>query len=345
MSEIIESTGREVTERTPEVIAAEIRYIDEETCKSILHGAIEIGQRLQEAKEMLAHGEWESWCKENLDYSKSKAERFMKIAAEYGDENSTYYIALTKTSTLTDLSISNALRLLQVPEKEVENFAEKHDLSSISARELEKEIKKLKADLKAEEDAKASAERSLEDAAKIAEKEKADLQEEIKKLKDELELAMTVEVNDEFESYKKEMSEKIEQLQEKLEKSKSKVEMLKEEINQANGSVQEAVKRAVKEATENAADEAAKKAESEVSEKLAELEAEKREKQEEIERLEKKLSASSDDTLIRLNIKVQNLQTELKDIKSLLNRLEPEMAGKIKVGIKTIFEGYKELME
>ena len=345
MSEIIDSTGREVAERTPEVIAAEIRYIDEETCKSILRGAVEIGQRLQEAKEMLAHGEWESWCRDNLDYSKSKAERFMRIAAKYGDESSAYYVALAKTSALTDFSITNALSLLSVPEEEVENFVEGHDISSISTRELEEEIKKLKADLKAKEDAKSSAERSLEDAARIAEKEKADLQEEIKKLKDELELATAVEADNEFESYKKEMSEKIEQLQDKLEKSKNKVKTLKEEIDQANRSVQETVERAVKEATENAADEAAKKAESEVSEKLAELEAEKREKQEEIERLEKKLSASSDDTLVRLNIKVQNLQTELKGIKALLDKLEPETAEKIRAGIKMIFINYEELTE
>lgn len=345
MNEIIESTGREVDERTPEVIAIEIRTIEENIYKTAITGAVEIGLRLQEIKKALPHGEWYNFIAKNLGYSERQAQNFMKIASEYSSEDSPYLSALSKTHACADLSISKALRLLQVPENEVESFVEKHDVSQMKVKDLEEEIKKLKEDLKAKDDAKSSAERSLEDAAKIAEKEKTDLQDEIKKLKDELELATAVEVDNELESYKKEMSEKIEQLQDKLEKSKSKEDMLKEEINQANRSVQEAVERAVKEATENAADEAAKKAESEVSEKLAALEAEKREKQEEIERLEKKLSASSDDTLIRLNIKVQNLQAELKDIKMLLSKLEPETAGKIRAGIKMILINYEELTE
>lgn len=345
MSEIIESTGREVAERTPEVIAVEIRTIEENIYKTAVTGAIEIGLRLQEIKDALPHGEWYNFISKNLGYSERQAQNFMKIASEYGAENSPYLEALSKTHTCADLSISKALRLLQVPENEVENFVEKHDVSQMKVKELEEEIKKLKYDIKEKEDAKSNTEKNLEDAVNIAKYEKAELQEEIERLKKELDLAAAVEVDDEFESYKKEMSEKIKKLESRIEKSKIKEKTLKEELNQANRATHEAVERAVGEAVAAATEEAVKSAEYEVAEKMAALEAEKKQKEEEITRLEKKLSASSDDTLIRLNIKVQSLQSELKDIKLLLSKLDPETATKIKKGLKMIIDNNKELME
>lgn len=345
MSEIIESTGREVAERTPEVIAVEIRTIEENIYKTAVTGAIEIGLRLQEIKDALPHGEWYNFISKNLGYSERQAQNFMKIASEYGAENSPYLEALSKTHTCADLSISKALRLLQVPENEVENFVEKHDVSQMKVKELEDEIKKLKSDIKEKEDARYNTEKNLEDAVNIAKYEKAEFQKEIEKLKKELDLAAAVEVDDEFESYKKEMSEKIEKLESRLKKSKIKEKTLKEELNQANRDTHEAVERAVGEAVAIATEEAVKSAEHEVAEKMAALEAEKKQKEEEITRLEKKLSASSDDTLIRLNIKVQSLQSELKDIKLLLSKLDPETATKIKKGLKMIIDNNKELME
>ena len=345
MSEIIESTGREVAERTPEVIAVEIRTIEENIYKTAVTGAIEIGLRLQEIKDALPHGEWYNFISKNLGYSERQAQNFMKIASEYGAENSPYLEALSKTHTCADLSISKALRLLQVPENEVENFVEKHDVSQMKVKELEEEIKKLKYDIKEKEDAKSNTEKNLEDAVNIAKYEKAELQEEIEKLKKELDLAAAVEVDYEFESYKKEMSEKIKKLESRIEKSKIKEKTLKEELNQANRATHEAVERAVGEAVAAATEEAVKSAEYEVAEKMAALEAEKKQKEEEITRLEKKLSASSDDTLIRLNIKVQSLQSELKDIKLLLSKLDPETATKIKKGLKMIIDNNKELIE
>lgn len=345
MSEIIESTGREVAERTPEVIAVEIRTIEENIYKTAVTGAIEIGLRLQEIKDALPHGEWYNFISKNLGYSERQAQNFMKIASEYGAENSPYLEALSKTHTCADLSISKALRLLQVPENEVENFVGKHDVSQMKVKELEDEIKKLKSGIKEKEDARSNTEKNLEDTVNIAKYEKAELQKEIEKLKKELDLAAAVEVDDEFESYKKEMSEKIKKLESRIEKSKIKEKTLKEELNQANRAKHEAVERAVGEAVVAATEEAVKSAEHEVAEKMAALEAEKKQKEEEITRLEKKLSASSDDTLIRLNIKVQSLQSELKDIKLLLDKLDPETATKIKKGLKMIIDNNKELME
>ena len=55
MSEIMQAN------RTPEVIAAEINTIKAHTRTILIRSAIEIGERLIEAKEAVDHGEWEGW--------------------------------------------------------------------------------------------------------------------------------------------------------------------------------------------------------------------------------------------------------------------------------------------
>ena len=137
MEQIINAEYRVVPERTLEVIATEIRVIDSQLCQTIVKGAVEIGRRLKEAKEKLDHGQWEQWCESNLNYSPSWAAKIMKISEEYGDENSAYARVLSNPDTCADLSISKALRLLQVSEDKVETFVKEHDPSQLTVKELE----------------------------------------------------------------------------------------------------------------------------------------------------------------------------------------------------------------
>ena len=80
MSNIVEAEFRVVQERSLPVIAGEIMQIEENVGRVALDGAIRIGERLKEAKEKVEHGQWENWCRENLNYSKSKTEKLMKTA-------------------------------------------------------------------------------------------------------------------------------------------------------------------------------------------------------------------------------------------------------------------------
>ena len=66
-------------QRTPELIAAEINHIKEETKRIVLNNSIEIGRRLTEAKLLIPHGQWGVWLKENVDYSKTTANNLMNI--------------------------------------------------------------------------------------------------------------------------------------------------------------------------------------------------------------------------------------------------------------------------
>lgn len=102
---------------------------------------IEIGKRLIEAKAQLKHGEWLDWLKEKVDFSEVSAQRFMRLAREYGN-----------TTTLTDLGASKALALLALSPAERDEFLEeKHTVNGaektaaeMSARELKDAIREKK---------------------------------------------------------------------------------------------------------------------------------------------------------------------------------------------------------
>ena len=128
-----EMTSPENGPRTAETIGSEIRYLSHQAkCMTVWFG-VEIGKRLAEAKAMVGHGGWLDFLKNETEFSKSSAARFMQIAKEYGN-NSNF-------PTLGNLSVSNALQLLAVPAEEREEFAEAVDAENLSARELEQAIR------------------------------------------------------------------------------------------------------------------------------------------------------------------------------------------------------------
>ena len=151
--------------RTPEMIGAEIRmYVDAGRRITLLCG-IEIGRRLVEAKEMLNHGQWLPWLERETEFSTSSAARYMKVFEEYGAAQLGLFGPETNSPTLGNLSISNALRLLAIPEEERESFAQEHDAEHLSARDLEALVKERTEELRA---AKEAAEEELKNTAEDA---------------------------------------------------------------------------------------------------------------------------------------------------------------------------------
>lgn len=129
------------TQRTPDIIGAEIRGLTQQAKTMTLWFGIEIGRRLTEAKEMLEHGQWLAYLKEQTEFSRSSAGRLMTLYKKYGAAQTSLFGAEANYPTLNNLSISNALRLLAVPEDEREEFAAEHDVEHMSARELDELIK------------------------------------------------------------------------------------------------------------------------------------------------------------------------------------------------------------
>lgn len=127
--------------RTPETVGAEIRNLTAAARYLTVWYAVEIGRRLTEAKAIVPHGGWLDWLKTETEFSQPTASRFMRIFEEYGADQGSLFGAETKYSALNNLSVTNALKLLAVPEEERESFALEVDAEHLSSRELEQAIK------------------------------------------------------------------------------------------------------------------------------------------------------------------------------------------------------------
>ncbi len=176
MNEVIETTGVEVTDvRGAEKLANEINAIKRQTMRTVLVASIEIGEKLCQAKALVAHGEWEKWLCDNVDYSQSTANNLMKIYREYGDSQLDLFSTKTKSEIFGDLTYSQAVALFALPAHEREAFVEDHDMSSMSVRELSEEIERLKSEKDAYADKLSDTERKLDAAEEELESAKDDL--------------------------------------------------------------------------------------------------------------------------------------------------------------------------
>ena len=140
-----------VMERTPEIVAAEIRQIRDDTLKDYLNSCIEIGKRLCEAKEMVPHGEWGNWLKTAVSFKQRTANNLMKIYEKYGAAQGELWGASAISQTFAKLTYSQAVALLAVPDEEREEFVEKNDAANMSTRELQETIKARDEALKSKE--------------------------------------------------------------------------------------------------------------------------------------------------------------------------------------------------
>ena len=164
------------------VVTAEIKELKRQAQSMAIAYVIEIGRRLVEAKAVLPHGEWSTWLSEEVDFSQSTANNYMKIFEEYGSDQLTLFGAVANSQLIANLSYAKALKLLAVPADERESFAEKVDAENISVKELDAAIK----------EKKAAEERAAELEEKVAELEEASEREEAAK-KEAAEAAKQVE--------------------------------------------------------------------------------------------------------------------------------------------------------
>ena len=168
--------------REIDVVTAEIKELKRQAQSMAIAYVIEIGRRLVEAKAVLPHGEWSTWLSEEVDFSQSTANNYMKIFEEYGSDQLTLFGAVANSQLIANLSYAKALKLLAVPADERESFAEKVDAENISVKELDAAIK----------EKKAAEERAAELEEKVAELEEASEREEAAK-KEAAEAAKQVE--------------------------------------------------------------------------------------------------------------------------------------------------------
>lgn len=166
-----------VAVRSIEIVTAEIHTIRDNVAKVFMDGVVQIGRRLEEAKQLVPQGEWLRYLDEELGYKPSTAQNYMRIAREFGD-GQVGLSGKTASDFFGQLGYSQLLPLLGLPEEEREQLAEEHDLADMSSREIQALVKE-------RDEAKADADKlrkknaqlaGYKDAAKANAKTAADLQ-------------------------------------------------------------------------------------------------------------------------------------------------------------------------
>ncbi len=214
--------------KTPDILAAEIRTIKNQTGRMVLNASIEVGRRLTEAKAKLPHGSWGEYLKNEVDYSPSQAQNLMRVFREYGSDQQSLFGGEAKSQTFGNLTYSKALSLLAIPdEEERERFAVENDVEHMSVRELNEALK---------------ARNEAEEKAAAAEDEARGLRQETERLREEL--------ADQAQVYKAkltaadvettEANRKAREAQEALDKQREKAQRLQDALSEANTSAQAA---------------------------------------------------------------------------------------------------------
>ena len=314
--------------RTPETVGAEIRGLTAQAKQMTLWFGIEIGRRLCEVKEMIGHGEWLPYLKAQTEFSQSTASRFMTLYREYGAQQQTLFGAESNYPTLNNLSISNALRLLALPENERESFAEEHDVEHMSARELD-ELIQAKKDAEAERDLyekkladqMGAAERLKKDAETAARETEAQiraLQENIHTLESRpVEVAVQVDEGAVAKAREEEKAAAKKEL-ERLEKKLQKAEKAREQA----------------EATAKAAEDKLKTAAADVAKERDGLKLELQEARRKLE--------MSDVTVAQFKIVFDTVQGNLNDMLALIAKASGENQTKLRAAAEKLLEAFGE---
>ena len=196
----------EAPPRTVETVTLEICTLQRQAQQIMLGYAVKIGRRLEEVKAILPHGQWGDYLKNEVDYSQSTANNFMRIYREYGAAQQSLFGGEAKSQAFANLTYTKALRLLAIPdEEEREQFMAEHDVGSMSNRELDKALKEREEALEAAaaaQDETQGARREADQArAAVKEAQEAQKQAEInaKRLQSELSAATTAATTAEVE--------------------------------------------------------------------------------------------------------------------------------------------------
>lgn len=347
-----------VAKKDPAVLAVEIRSLQQQAQVVVLSYAIEIGRRLCEAKAVLKHGQWGEWLRDEVNFSQSSAQNYMRIYERYGSDQLSLF-GEAKSETLGNLPYTKALKLLAVPEDEMESFMEENPVEEMSTRELEQairerdrameELTKVRDEL-AEE--KITSESFLEEAdearealskaeekARLARVEAEALRKDLEELQARpVEVAvqgpsaeMLEEIRAEEEKKFKLEREKLElraaAAEEKAKKKEEQVKKLKEDMGKAEEKAKESIKADIQRANADA-----------MAAQSEKLEAEHR-----AEELEKRLKLADSSTAI-FQVYFDSVQEDCNRMLGLIKKADPETAKKLKTALRKLLDAVAGMM-
>lgn len=325
-----EITNVQAVQRDIETVTLEINGLREHAEKTFFICAVEIGRRLIEAKDLLPHGEWAEWLSNEVAFSQSTANKYMQLFNKFGSAQLSIFGAELKSETFTNLSYSQALKLLAVPDDEVEEFVKKNDVENMSARELDKLIKE-RDEARAKAEQAAELEKALEDAKQKAEESRI-LAEKADKTAEGLKIS-------------------VEDLQAKLEKSKASTKKYKE-LAKNPEIPPEKLEELRKEAERIAEESKSKEIEAAIENIKASLAAAEEEKQKaiaesqrqslEIEELKKKM-LMSDPAVTEFKTQFNSVQEDMRKLTVFFNNINDDgLKDKFRAAVKAMLDKQME---
>lgn len=307
---------REGEFRDINVIKTEINTLYQTALRSELSYAIQLGRKLTEAKQLVDHGEWGNWIKDNLPFSQDKATMMMKIYEAYGANQESLF-GDVNSETFRNLGISQAFALLSVPENEREEFVKEHDVESMSVRELKKAIE--------ERDAAVSAQKKLEEDNKMLRDSNRDLNMKAQQVTNlQTEAAKAVDKAKKAESAREDAEKKLQDARAALADAK------------ANPVISEEKRREIRE-----------EAHAEAQAEIAAAEAGKAAAEQRAEDLRKQLATASPD-MTTFKIYFTQLQEDQNRLHGLLLRIrntDQETAGKLSKAIMAAVDAFRKKVE
>lgn len=310
------------------VITAEIKSIQQQANALALLYAVEIGRRLEEAKRALPYGAWGDWLKNEVDFSQSTANNFMRLYEEYGSAQISIFGASVDSQTFANLPYSKALQLLAVPADERESFAEEVGAADLS-------VKELKAAIEERDKARREAEKQKEindllneklEQAEAAAQEAQDRESDADEYKRQVE---------EYQELVKKERDAAAALREQLKKAEADPKIPKAKLDQIRKEADEAAKKEAEAKAQKALDEAKKKVEAAEAEAMKARLAEKMAR-ESLEETQKKLKTASPEVAAfkALFDDMQSAAGRLHEMIEKIKENDPETAGKLSAALK-----------
>ena len=301
--------------------------------------AIEIGRLLFEAKAMVEPGGWMQYVEEEVPFSQSWANNYMRLYKEYGAEQLSIF---GNSQATARLSPTQALELLALPAQEREEFMETHDVESMSTRELKQAIRErdeaIQAQKEVQEDLLA-AEARADNHADRADK----AEEEVERLRSELSAA---------ESAGATASKEVERLTKSLAKAKEARKTAEEALAKAkeNPEIPEAM---MEQMRQQVAADAAKQATEDLQKQLdAAVAAEsnatkaKQEAEQKLEAAQKALKLSNPE-IAKLQLLTEQWVSSSNGLRDQLlkaKQADPEAAGKVQKAILAAIDQVKDMI-
>lgn len=300
------------TTRNIQMIETEIKTLTHQANTMALQYIIEIGRRLVEAKDILEHGQWGEWLQDNVNYSQSSAENYIRIYKEYGDKQLSLFGDLSNSQSLANLGVAKLIELTAVPVEDRETFVTENDIENKTVKELRQLLKETTERAELAENEKDTLKIEIDDLSDLEDKYEEKIKQNLDSiLEKERKIAeLELEMQRISETEKTESQNELEQLKreaerEATEKQKNTLDKLKKQVEESRSNI---------ERYKNAA-------ELEKSERK-QAEAERQSLRAEISKLEKQLENSSNENMIKVNLMFVAVQDAIDNLVSAFDGIQ-----------------------